>query len=191
MEPMENVQESVVEGLPREQMDALMTEMLANKDAGSNVETGSAAGEWDTLTLLTGGFVPVGSIFWARPPKLKNQQRIMLTLQKAQQVMLPFIPKEGESDDATSQEGFLTALFEQGNVMAALAADLFYVYECEHAPESVADLLREGKLTLTKADFRPATEEEITCDETGLTAEEIMSSMNRLMGMSQEAAGNA
>jgi hypothetical protein len=187
---------AVPAGMKESDLSAIMDRFEAEGKVGGSPQrkTEGAAdsgpgGEWDQLTLLTGGFVPVGSIFWARPPKLRSQQEIMLALQKAQDAMLPFTPEAGAN--VALKAGFMEALAEQGNLMSKLAQKLFYVYEGGDRQSETKNLLIEGRLTLTKSDFRPATEEEIICDETGMSAEEIMMVTNRLLGYSQEATGNA
>jgi hypothetical protein len=195
MSEVAEVQESGVsspEGKSYAEMSSLMDELLSNRqmDEGKRGATAEVGPEWDKMTLLTGGFVPVGSIFWARPPKLRNQQKIMLALQKARGCMQPFLTGE-DVEAVANREGFMEALFEQGSIMAGLAQELFFVYAGDRSLPELKELIQGKKITLTKMDFRQATEEEIVCDETGMTPENIMETMNRLMGMSQSDQGNA
>jgi hypothetical protein len=98
---------NVIEGLPVKEMDALMSELLPGP-GGSTVRSGSAEQGWDKMTLLTGGFVPVGSIFWARPPKLFSQQKIIMV---------------GREVDACEDP------VESAGKLLTLATELFYVRE--------------------------------------------------------------
>jgi hypothetical protein len=105
-------------GLPYEQMDKLMEDMLGGRqvaDAAENRRAPAGVAEWDELTLLTGGFVPVGSIFWARPPKIFSQQRILLAIDEAETV------QEGEKP--------IAAVVRQSNILINLSAELFFVRE--------------------------------------------------------------
>ena len=96
----------VSEGLPREEMDRLMNELLPSTPIDEG-KSGTTDHGWDKMALLTGGFVPVGSIFWARPPKLRSQQKILIAL-----------------SEADKQEAV-----KQADILCTLAASLFYVRE--------------------------------------------------------------
>lgn len=111
---MEEVTQIPPTGLKEAEFDALLSELVGNGSprASEKRETGE---EWDKLTLLTGGFVPVGSIFWARPPKLHSQQRILLASREASQA--------GENADVVQ------GLIDQSNILCKLASELFYVRE--------------------------------------------------------------
>lgn len=176
---------ATAEGLPYAQMDALMTELLADK---SETETGPNGAEaWDKMSLLTGGFVPVGSIFWARPPKLRSQQEILMALREMRQV------GQAATESGTQEEGaWVDVAIRQAAIAKTLALKLFFVYGGAESAEGMEALLtttREGRLQ--KSGFRQATEEELVCDETGLTPLQIKDALMRLMAMSEDAAGNA
>ena len=104
------------------EMDALMSEMLDGNflpgeggEGGARVAREEAGPEWDKMTLLTGGFVPVGSIFWARPPKLFSQQKIMLAIDAAD--------KAGQGEDT------IQGLVKQSDILCKLASELLFVQE--------------------------------------------------------------
>jgi len=109
---MEQTASDAPTGLKEADFDALLSELVGNGSprASEKRETGE---EWDKLTLLTGGFVPVGSIFWARPPKLHSQQKILLAIDDADRDI------EGESLSA----GFA----RRSDLLCKLASELFYV----------------------------------------------------------------
>jgi hypothetical protein len=121
---------NVIEGLPVKEMDALMSELLPGP-GGSTVRSGSAEQGWDKMTLLTGGFVPVGSIFWARPPKLRSQQKILLALEKA------------ENKNA----------IEQADIVCALAAELFFVREGADFREATEEEIGGDEVGMTAQDI--------------------------------------
>lgn len=104
-------------GLPRDEMDRLMQELLP-ASAASAPGTISEEQGWDKMTLLTGGFVPVGSIFWARPPKLRSQQKIIMV---------------GRQVDACNDP------VESSEMLLKLATELFYVQEGGEFRPATAD----------------------------------------------------
>ena len=109
---MEEVTQISPTGLKEAEFDVLLSELVGGGSPGTSGKS-ERSEEWDKLTLLTGGFVPVGSIFWARPPKLHSQQRILLALQSA--------------EDAGKNEDMVAGVVEQSNILLRLAADLFHV----------------------------------------------------------------
>jgi hypothetical protein len=118
---------SVIEGLPEAEMDKLMSELL--QGGSGNVAQNSGTGEqgWDKMALLTGGFVPVGSIFWARPPKLRSQQKILIAL-----------------SEADKQEAV-----KQADILCTLAASLFYVREGSEFRKATEDEIGGDEAGLT------------------------------------------
>ena len=100
------------------ELDKLISEIVPQEKAGTGPgrrAEGVNGKEWDRLTLLSGGFVPVGSIFWARPPKLLSQQRITLAMEE-----LDAVPEEG---------GILQAARARADILLNLACEFFQVRE--------------------------------------------------------------
>lgn len=120
-------QETVSEGLPREEMDRLMNELLTatpiDEGKGGTTDQG-----WDKMALLTGGFVPVGSIFWARPPKLRSQQKIFLAL-----------------DEIDAEN----SVVKRAEIILKLASSMFYVREGSDFRPATEDEIGGDELGMT------------------------------------------
>jgi hypothetical protein len=82
MEPITEVAEVVEDpsaaGMPYEQMDALMNDMLGGRETSVG-KTG------DSLTTMAGGHRFIQGIYWAKPPKLGKQQMILVTMREAEE----------------------------------------------------------------------------------------------------------
>lgn len=77
---------ATVEGLPREEMDALLSELVPGGESGGegDAQGGGRVGQADSLVTISGGYRFLQGIYWAKPPKLGKQQLILLSMREAE-----------------------------------------------------------------------------------------------------------
>ncbi len=138
----------VLIGLPESELSKIMDRLDGKAGpagkAASDAPSASSGEGWDKMSLLTGGFVLVGSIFWARPPKLRSQQKIMLAIDAAD--------KAAQVEEGNAIQG----LVEQSNILCKLASELFFVQEAGNFRAATEDEIGGDEVGLDATEIKDA-----------------------------------